>query len=294
MSSNGSTSDIIVVKMGGSAGIDHALTMDDLAALWPGTRILFIHGANAELDAFQRSQGREPQHVTSSSGQTSRFTDQQTMDDLLMVYAGKTNKRLVEGLQARGVNAVGICGLDGGMARGKRKDAIRIVENGKPKMLRGDYAGSITQIDTTLPLLLLDNGFLPVISPPALSQEGVAINVDGDKLAQRLAETVGAKALVLLSNTAGLLADLHDADSLVRRIDVDNDASVESAMTAAAGRMKKKVQAGIDAVNAGIPTVVFADARIERPISRALAGEGTVVTTSDVKLVADEVVATID
>lgn len=277
-----SSSDIIVVKMGGSAGIDHALTMDDLATLYPGTRILFIHGANAELDAFQRSQGREPQHVTSSSGQTSRFTNQQTMDDLLMVYAGKTNKRLVEGLQARGVNAVGICGLDGGMARGKRKDAIRIVEDGKPKMLRGDFAGSITAIDTRLPLLLLDNGYLPVISPPALALSGEAINVDGDKLAQRLAQTVGAKALILLSNTAGLLADLHDADSLVRRIDVDVEESVSTAMDAAAGRFKKKVQAGIDAVRAGIPTVVFADARVASPITRALAGEGTVVTTADV------------
>ncbi len=274
------SSDIIVVKMGGSAGIDHALTMDDLASLYPGTRILFIHGANAELDAFQRSQGREPQHVTSSSGQTSRFTDQQTMDDLLMVYAGRTNKRLVEGLQARGVNAVGICGLDGGMARGKRKDAIRIVEDGKPKMLRGDFAGSITEIDTRLPLLLLDNGYLPVISPPALALTGEAINVDGDKLAQRLAQTVGAKALILLSNTAGLLADLHDADSLVRRIDVDVEESVSTAMDAAAGRFKKKVQAGIDAVRAGIPTVVFADARVANPITRALAGEGTVVTTA--------------
>jgi acetylglutamate/LysW-gamma-L-alpha-aminoadipate kinase len=117
-----------------------------------------------------------------------------------------------------------------------------------------------------------------VLTPPALSEAGEAINVDGDKLALQLAQALRADALILLSNTAGLLADLGDADSLVRRVDVTDEADVERALAAAGGRMKKKVQAGIAAVEAGIPTVVFADARIERPVSAALAGQGTVVT----------------
>lgn len=272
---------MLVIKLGGSAGIDPAATLDDLATLWPGERIVFVHGANAALDAFQRQVGHEPRLVTSSSGQVSRFTDQETMDDFLAIYAGRANKRLVEGLQMRGVNAVGLTALDGGIARGPRKDTIRIVENGKPRVLRGDYAGSIKEIDTRLIDLLLDNGYLPVLTPPAVSLNGEAINVDGDKLSLRLAEALKADAMILLSNTAGLLADLNDPDSLVREIDVADPASVEAAMTAAGGRMKKKVQAGIDAVAAGIGRVVFADARVERPVSRALAGEGTVVGTRD-------------
>lgn len=268
----------IVVKLGGSAGIDSQHTLDDLASIWPGQRVVFVHGANAALDAFTRRQGREPRLVTSAKGEISRFTDQETMDDFLAIYAGITNKRLVEGLQARGINAVGLTGLDGGIARGVRKDALRIVEDGKPKVLRGDYAGSLKEIDTTLLQLLLDNGYLPVVTPPALSMEGEAINVDGDKLALRLALALGADALVLLSNTAGLLADVDAADSLIAHIDAGDDADIERALQAAGGRMKKKVQAGVDAVRAGIPTVVFADARIERPISAALAGGGTVVS----------------
>lgn len=270
---------MLVIKLGGSAGIDPATTLDDLAALWPGERIVFVHGANAALDAFQRQVGHELRLVTSSSGQVSRFTDQETMDDLLAIYAGRVNKRLVEGLRMRGVNAVGLTALDGGIASGPRKDTIRVVEDGKPKVLRGDYAGSIKEIDTRLVDLLLDNGYLPVLTPPAVSLNGEAINVDGDKLSLRLAEALKADAMVLLSNTAGLLADLDDPGSLVRAIDVADPASVEAAMTAAGGRMKKKVQAGIDAVEAGIGRVVFADARVERPVSRALAGEGTVVTS---------------
>jgi acetylglutamate/LysW-gamma-L-alpha-aminoadipate kinase len=266
---------MLVIKLGGSAGINTDYTLDDLAALWPGERVVFIHGANAALDAFMKAQGREPRLVTSSTGQVSRFTDRETMDDMLAIYAGRVNKRIVEGLQARGVNAVGLSGIDGGIARGTRKDALRVVEDGKPKVLRGDYAGSLKEINTDLLTLLLDNGYLPVLTPPALSQNGEAINVDGDKLALRLALALNAKALVILSNTAGLLADVNDAASLIRQIDVSSDDSIEAAMTAAGGRMKKKVQAGIDAVREGIPLVVFGDANVERPITAAMNGQGT-------------------
>jgi [amino group carrier protein]-L-2-aminoadipate 6-kinase len=266
---------MLVIKLGGSAGINTDYTLDDLAALWPGERAVFIHGANAALDAFMKAQGREPRLVTSSTGQVSRFTDRETMDDMLAIYAGRVNKRIVEGLQARGVNAVGLSGIDGGIARGTRKDALRVVEDGKPKVLRGDYAGSLKEINTDLLTLLLDNGYLPVLTPPALSQNGEAINVDGDKLALRLALALNAKALVILSNTAGLLSDVNDAASLIRQIDVSSDDSIEAAMTAAGGRMKKKVQAGIDAVREGIPLVVFGDANVERPITAAMNGQGT-------------------
>lgn len=269
----------IVVKLGGSAGIDNNLTLDDLATLWQKERVIFIHGANSLMDDFMRKQGKEPPHVTSASGQVSRYTDYDTMNDMLAIYTGQVNKRLVEGLQARGVNAVGLSGIDGRIAQGRRKPNIRVIENGKPRMLRGDYAGSLTKIDTSLLDLLLDNGYLPVLTPPALSEDGEAINIDGDKLALQLALAVQADALVLLSNTAGLLADLDDPDSLVTMIDVASEESIDAAMTAAGGRMKKKVQAGIDAVNAGIPDVIFGDARIDNPITSALAGQGTRVTS---------------
>lgn len=280
----------IVVKLGGSAGIDQNLTLDDLATLWPEQQIVFIHGANAALDAFIQSQGREPKLVTSSKGQVSRFTDQETMDDFLAIYAGRVNKRLVEGLQTREINAVGLTALDGAIARGPRKDAIRVVENGKLKILRGDYAGSIREIDPTLLNLLLANGYMPVLTPPALSFAGEAINVDGDKLALRVATALQAEALVFLSNTAGLLADPDDPSSLIEQIIIDDLASVAAATDAAAGRMKKKVESGVKAVESGIGQVVFGNARIEHPISQALAGVGTVLTTSQLAATAQRAV----
>lgn len=271
---------MIIVKLGGSGGIDPALTLDDIAEIGKTQEIVFIHGANSKLDEMIRALGREPRLVQSKSGQISRFTDSETMDLMLAVYTGMMNKRLVEGLQQRGVNAVGLSAMDGRIASGPRKDTIRAIENGKPKMLRGDYAGSIKKVDPTLISLLANNGYLPVLTPPAISDEGEAINVDGDKLALQLAIELKADALIILSNTAGLLNDVDDPDSLITEIDVSSKESVEAAMNSAAGRMKKKVQAGCDAVEAGIGKVVFANANVEHPVTSAMNGTGTVLRAS--------------
>ena len=264
---------MLVIKLGGSAGIDYEAFLDDLARVEEPA--VFIHGGNAELDRVSQQLGIEPRHVTSASGQSSRFTDRATLDAMLMVYCGKINKTLVEGLQRRGVNAVGLSAIDGRIATGRRKSAIRVIEDGKPKMLRGDYAGSIERIDPTLLTLLLGAGYLPVLTPPAFGHEGEAINVDGDKLATEVAVALGADRLLVFSNTPGLLADVRDEGSLVQSISL---AKMAEAGTMAQGRMKKKVLAAGDAVERGVGRVVFADARIERPIARALAGAGTTIS----------------
>ena len=263
---------MLVIKLGGSAGIDYEAFLDDLARVEEPA--VFIHGGNAELDRVSRQLGIEPRHVTSSSGQSSRFTDRETLEAMFMVYCGRVNKTLVEGLQRRGVNAVGLSALDGRIATGRRKSAIRAIEDGKPKMLRGDYAGSIERIDPTLLTLLLGAGYLPVLTPPALSTEGEAINVDGDKLATEVAVALGADQLLVFSNTPGLLADVGDEGSLVTAISLANMVEAEGF---ARGRMKKKVLAAQDAVERGVGRVIFADARVERPIARALEGAGTTI-----------------
>src|SRR5947209_12675538 len=203
---------MLVIKLGGSAGIDVKRFLADLAHL--DRPYVLVHGANVELDTLMRRLGVEPRLVTSSNGQVSRYTDAEAMDIFLMAYCGKVNKRIVETLQRQGVNAVGLAGLDGRLVRGRRKPRIRVVEDGKPKMLDGDYAGSIEEIDTGLLRLLLDSGYVPVLTPPAISNEGDAINVDGDKLAMEVAVALGAESLLIFSNTPGLLADLDDPGSV--------------------------------------------------------------------------------
>jgi len=101
-------------------------------------------------EAIEGALGVEPRLVTSSTGQVSRYTDAETMDLFLMAYCGKVNKRIVETLQRHGVNAIGLSGLDGRIVQGRRKARIRIVEDGKPRMLDGDFSGSIEEIDSAL------------------------------------------------------------------------------------------------------------------------------------------------
>lgn len=268
---------MLVIKLGGSRGIDTEAFVADLAAVvHGGEQVVFVHGGNKELDDLCVRLGIPVRQVTSATGQVSRFTDAETMDAFLMAYAGRINKRLVEKLQALGVNAVGLTAMDGRIAAGRRKSAIRVIEEGKPKMLHGDFAGSIETIDPKLPRLLVQNGYLPVLTPPAISTDGEAINVDGDKLAMELAVALGADTLLIFSNTPGLLADVNDEGSLVRHIPFAGETD-EVALSMAQGRMKKKVLSAFNALKGGVGQVVFADARVAEPVQRALRGEGTVI-----------------
>jgi acetylglutamate/LysW-gamma-L-alpha-aminoadipate kinase len=268
---------MLVIKLGGSRGIDTEAFIADLAAVVQGgEQVVFVHGGNQELDDLCERLGIPVRQVTSATGQVSRFTDAETMDAFLMAYAGRINKRLVEKLQSLGVNAVGLTAMDGRIASGRRKASIRILEDGKPKVLHGDYAGSIETIDPTLPRLLAENGYLPVLTPPAISTDGEAINVDGDNLAMALAVALGAVGLVIFSNTPGLLADVNDEASLVRAISFAGETD-DAALAMAQGRMKKKVLSAFNALKGGVGRVVFADARVAEPVQRALRGEGTVI-----------------
>ena len=266
---------MLVIKIGGGAAIGeggYANFAADLAGL--GEPAVVVHGGNAEFSRLSAALGMPPRMITSASGRVTRYTDAATMDAMLMAYAGKVNKRLVATLQAAGVNAVGLSALDGRLAWGRRKPVLRGTEDGKSKVLRDDHAGTLEGVDTRLVRLLLDAGYLPVLTPPALGEDGVPINVDGDKLALDLAIALGADGLLFFSDTPGLLADRADESSLIREIDAS---APEAALAAAAGRMTVKVEAALGAINRGVGRVVFADGRVEQPIQRALAGEGTVL-----------------
>ncbi|WP_041231552.1 [LysW]-aminoadipate kinase [Deinococcus peraridilitoris] len=267
---------MIVVKVGGSAGIDYDAVCADIARLWKeGRRLVLVHGGSGETNRVAEALGHPPRFVTSPSGYTSRFTDRQTLEIFEMVYCGKMNKGIVERLQRLGVNAVGLSGLDGRIFEGKHKDSVRAVEDGKVKILRGDHTGTVEKVNTGLIELLLQGGYLPVLTPPAASYEGVAINVDGDRASAALAVGLKAQALLLLSNVPGLLRHFPDEASLIREIAAAN---VEDYLEFAQDRMKKKVLGAAEAVAGGVGRVIFGDARAGEPVSAALNGQGTVVS----------------
>lgn len=266
---------MIVVKVGGGEGIDLPAVCRDVAEVFrSGERIILLHGGNYEANQVAEQLGHPPEFVTSVSGIVSRRTDRRTLEIMEMVYAGKINKGIVELLQGFGVNAVGLSGVDGRVLEGNRKDAIKIVKDGRRVVLRDDFTGTVQKVNTHLLNLLLDNGYLPVLVPPAISYENEAINVDGDRAAAAVAAAMDAEQLIILSNVPGLLQHFPDETSLIRHIPAQK---LEAFMQYADGRMKKKVMGASEAIRAGVPRVVFADARQEKPLQRALAGEGTVI-----------------
>lgn len=264
---------MIVVKIGGSRGINMDYVLEDIAR--QTEPIVLVHGASDELNQISTQLGKPPRMVTSPSGFTSRYTDRETLDIFAMVYCGKVNTRVVEKLQQCGVNAVGLSGVDGRLLEGKRKSRVRIVEDGRTRVLRDDYTGKVEQANIALIHLLLEHGYLPVISPPAISYEGEAINVDGDRAAAVLAHALGADRLIILSNTPGFLRDVEDENSLIQSLDRDSiDEAIERF---AQGRMKKKLLGAKEALEVGVPSVTLGDGRIPQPVTTALTGVGTVI-----------------
>jgi len=269
---------MIVVKAGGSAGIDLNAVCQDLAALLhEGERMVLVHGGSHETNILSEQLGKPPRMVTSVSGMESRYTDRETLLIFSMAYVGKVNKIIVEKLQQLGVNAVGLSGLDGRLLEGTRKEAVKIIENGKVKILRDDYTGRVERVNTHLIRLLLDHGYFPVITPPAISTTREAINVDGDRAAAMVAAALAADTLILLSNVPGLLRDVRDPTSLIRQV---RYGEIDEVMNFAQGRMKKKVLGAKEALEAGVCRVIIGDGRRAHPIRDALAGEGTIFTRS--------------
>jgi len=266
---------MIVVKVGGSEGIDLAAVCQDVASLFrEGQRLVLVHGGSHRTNEVAAKLGHPPEFVTSVSGFTSRRTDRETLRIFEMVYCGEVNKSIVEMLQAQGANAIGLSGIDGRLLEGRRKAAIKIVQNGRRRVLRDDYTGTVERVNVSLLRLLMDSGYLPVVTPPAISTEGEAINVDGDRAAARIAAAMKAEQLVILSNVPGLLRDFPDESTLIPRIDRTR---IDAFMDHAQGRMRIKVLGAAEALEQGVGRVIFGDGRCEQPVRVALAGRGTVI-----------------
>jgi len=264
---------MIVLKMGGGRDVNYDHICSDIARLCEdGEDLIVVHGGSHETNEISKKLDKPPRFVTSESGYESRYTDRETIDIFSMVYAGKINTNLTAHLQRLGVNAFGMSGVDGGIIRGERKDAIRVFEEGRRRVLRGGYTGRVTDVDAGALNGLMQAGYTPVISPPALSFEGDPINVDGDRMSAALAGSIDAGTLIILTDRPGLLRDPGDESSLVREIGPED---LDRCMSWAQGRMRIKVLAAREALAQNVSRVVFSDARVRSPVYAAMNGCGT-------------------
>jgi [amino group carrier protein]-L-2-aminoadipate 6-kinase len=267
---------MIVVKVGGSEGINYEMVCADVASLAnQGQKLVLVHGGSALTNQVATALGHPPKFVISPSGYSSRLTDRQALEIFEMVYCGKVNKDIVERLQKRGINAIGLSGIDGRLWEGPRKKAIHAVENGRKRIIRNNFTGRVEKVNSGLLLNLIENGMVPVITPPAISYEGEAINVDGDRAAAATAVALMATDLIILSNIPGVLQNFPDESSLIPTIG-RNEIDFAS-QNYAEGRMRIKLLGAQEALDGGVSRVILGDARREQPIQLALSALGTVI-----------------
>ena len=273
-------SETVVVKIGGARAVDPAGALADVAALVEAsTDVVVVHGGSTAVDETLEELGEEPTYVETPGGVVGRFTDERTMDVFKMVMPGKLNTDLVEALQNEGVDAVGLSGVDGQLLAGKRKSAVRVKEDGKKKIKRGDHSGTIDEVNADLLETLFSGGYVPVVGGPVLGAEKgggyTAVNADADRTAAAVAGALEAD-LVLLTDVSGIYADPDDESTKID--EATTEAALEAVEDAAEGFMTKKVMAAKEALETGATSVVVGDANADGPVTSALAGDGTTMT----------------
>ncbi len=258
---------IIVIKYGGNAMIDEHLkqqVMEDIVLLWlVGVRVVLVHGGGPEINALTKQLGKEVQFI---DGQ--RVTDEEMIDIVQMVLAGKVNKTLVGMLSLCGGDAVGLSGLDSRLIQAKQRD---------PKL---GFVGDVTQVNVKPILDLLDGGYIPVISTLGCGPNGETFNINGDIAAAAVAGALKAKRLIMMTDVAGILRDKDDPASLIDEMTVAQAAQLK-AEGIISGGMIPKVECCVNAIERGVEKVVVMDGRIPHSILVELMtneGAGTLIT----------------
>ena len=267
---------LIVVKVGGSILEEvPAELLSDIKNVLSDHQLVLVHGGGKGVTEIASKLGKEQKFVFSPTGFRSRYTDKETMEIFTMVMTGRINKKLVSALQKQKIPVVGLSGLDGFLVQAKRKKRLVIVdEHGRKRVIDGGYTGKVSQINVSLLQLLLENGFVPLVSPVAASEEFEPLNVDADRTAAAIAGALKADRLVLLTDVEGLKLD----GKVVSRLSAED---VENKLKKIGGGMITKVYAAQEALSQSVGEVVICSGVRENPISSALNHEGGTVISRE-------------
>lgn len=260
------TGKVVVVKYGGNAMVNEQLkqqVMEDVVLLWLiGVKVVLVHGGGPEISQTMKALGKEAVFVDGL-----RVTDRETVDIVQMVLAGKINKTLVNLLEMKGGQAMGISGMDGRLIEAEIKDE------------RLGYVGEITNINIQPVNDLLEKGYIPVISTLGCDREGNAYNINGDTAAARVAGALEAERLIMLSDIPGLLRDKDDPTTLIPELSVIEAARLRQEGVISGG-MIPKMECCIEAIRRGVKKVIIMDGRVPHSILMELLtdeGAGTMI-----------------
>ena len=240
----------VVVKLGGAAidaALDRALAQDVLLLRSVGVRCVLVHGGGPQVDAMMKRMGKEPEFRDGL-----RVTDSETLDIVRMVLVGKVNRDLVATINREVLEepvAVGVSGEDGGLL------------TAVPLQSDLGFVGDVQSVRGALLHQLLDDGLVPVVSTIGADASGHPYNINADEAARAIAVAMSAEKIVYLTAAPGLLEDVKDPESLVRRLS-STDLRDRIAHESVSAGMIPKLRACADAVDAGVQTAHIIDGRV--------------------------------
>jgi len=246
----------VVVKYGGNAmindGLKEAVISDLVLLSCVGINVVLVHGGGPEITDMIGRLGLESHFVNGL-----RYTDDDTIEVVQMVLAGKTNKDLVNRIEHIGGRAVGLCGLDGGLIKAKK------LEDGVNDY---GYVGEITDVDVSIVNDLIAKHYIPVISTVGLGiDDNPVYNINADTAAAKIAVALNARNLILLTDIRGLMRDPKDEDTLITSVKLSEvDELMNSGIVK--GGMIPKVGCCVDAVKNGVGHTCIIDGRIQHSI----------------------------
>ena len=210
-----------VVKFSGKVTEDKEILVslaEELALLHQvGIRVCVIHGGGKQLTELAQKLG-----VVQTVIEGRRVTDDDTLELATMIFRGKINTEILSALRNRGVSAVGLSGLDGGVIKAERRPPRDVLnkETGEKARVDFGHVGNIVEVDTRLINLLLEHDFMPVISSLGADDEGKIYNINADSIASQIAIKLAAEKLILLSDVNGIYLDAKDPESKIDQLTV--------------------------------------------------------------------------
>ena len=247
---------IVVVKYGGNDMTNKELkdaVMTDIVLLsLVGIKVVLVHGGGPEISDMLKKLNIESKFINGL-----RYTDEEAINVVKMVLAGKVNKELVQLLAQHGGNAVGLCGIDGKMIVAEKK----LTDDGQDL----GFVGEITGVNTKPILDALNNGNIPVIATVATDDDGNTYNINADTAAARIAAELGAENLILMTDIAGLLRDKNDVSTLIPKVNV-SEVPYLKMQGIVSGGMIPKIDCCVEAVRRGVEGAVIIDGRVPHSI----------------------------
>lgn len=240
----------VVVKSGGHAMVDEE-TMDRIARdlvlmRYVGIKPVLVHGGGPEISRVMERMGKKPEMVEGI-----RVTDQETLEIARMALIGNVGTKMVADIWSHGGRGVGLSGKDGGLFVATRKGSKRVSVAGEEREVDLGYVGEIRSIDTDVVDTVTERGYIPVVSPIALDEEGGSLNVNADEVAGELAQALEASKLIMITDVPGVLRDVDDPSSLISELTVPEARQAVEDGTVREG-MVPKVEACIRAVASGM------------------------------------------